>query len=142
MLAILCMPALAQDGIEVRDAWVRAAPPGAMSLAGYLSIDNGTDGDVRLTDVSSADFGMIMLHTTVIEDGVARMLHLDGLDVPARGTVRLAPGGTHMMLMHPKRALREGDTVDFRFGFSDGRVKEVTAGVSRDEPAGADTGKK
>ena len=70
----------------------------AKSGGGYLSItNNGTTGD-RLIAVKAA-FPRVMLHTTEEKDGIARMMHIEAVDIPAGQTVALAPGGMHVMFM-------------------------------------------
>jgi len=44
-----------------------------------------------------------------------RMRALEAIEVPAGASVRLAPGGNHLMLMRPARALRAGDLVRIEF---------------------------
>ena len=45
-------------------------------------------------------FDEVSLHETTTDDmGVARMSHIDGLDLPAGETVTLKPGGLHIMFM-------------------------------------------
>lgn len=76
-----------------------ATPPGAMAGAGYLTIDNGGTSDDRLIAVE-ADVPRVMIHTTVMEDGIARMRHVDGgVEIPAGGQALLQPGGLHVMFM-------------------------------------------
>ena len=44
-----------------------------------------------------------------MENGVMKMAKLkDGLNIPAHGTVRLAPGGYHIMFTHLTKPLDEG----------------------------------
>ena len=82
--------------ITVRDAWARATAPGQSSGAIYATIDNKGGAD-RLTG-ASATVGMAMLHANETSGGMARMRMVDAVDVPAGGTLTLAPGGTHVML--------------------------------------------
>ncbi len=70
----------------------------AMAGAGYLSVTNTGDTTDRLMAVK-ADFPKVMLHTTEETDGIARMIHLEAIDIPAGETVTLAPGGMHVMFM-------------------------------------------
>lgn len=73
-------------------------PSTAMSGGGYLTItNNGREAD-RLIAVE-ADFPRVMLHTTEMKDDVARMIHMDAVEIPAGETVSLAPGGMHVMFM-------------------------------------------
>ncbi len=73
-------------------------PKTAMTGGGYLSItNNGTQTD-RLIEVQ-ADFARVMLHTTEMKDDIARMSHLDGIEILAGETITMAPGGMHVMFM-------------------------------------------
>lgn len=105
----------------IEDAWVRAAPPGTTTLAGYLVVRNDCDVAVAVTGVESADFAMPMIHRSVVEDGVAKMRPAGDLTVPAGGELRFAPGGLHLMLMQPKRPLAEGDAARIALVLADGR---------------------
>ena len=100
------------DELTITDAWIRPAPPSATSLAAYFEIQNNSDKDINIVDSNSPAFDLTMIHNTVIEDGVARMEHMDGLEIPANGRVTLAPLGTHMMLMRPETALNFGYKID------------------------------
>lgn len=122
----MLVPASAAVGAEpcvptIEDAWVRAAPPGASSLAGYLVLRNGCDAPVAVTGVESLDFGMPMIHRSVVEDGVAKMRPAGDMTVPAGGELRFGPGGLHLMLMRPKRPFAEGDVARIRLVLADGR---------------------
>ena len=97
--------------LVIESAWIRPAPPNVTSLAAYFEIINTSDNDITIVDSSSPAFDATMIHNTVIENGVARMEHMDGLTIPAKGSVLLAPLSTHMMLMRPETPLRAGDTV-------------------------------
>jgi copper(I)-binding protein len=115
-------------------AWVRAAPPGATALAGYAVLRNPCTKPFVVTDVSSADFAMGMIHETIVEKGVSRMRHAKSLAVPARGALEFKPGGKHMMLMHPRRVLKEGDKVRLVLKLADGRTIDIDAVVQREGP--------
>ena len=70
----------------------------AQAGAGYMVISNDGETDDRLLEVR-AEFPRVMLHTTEEEDGIARMVHIDAVDLPAGETVSLEPGGKHVMFM-------------------------------------------
>ena len=57
----------------IESPWVRAAPPGAASLAGYLVLRNPCEAAVEVAGVESKDFGMPMIHRSEVVDGVSRM---------------------------------------------------------------------
>ncbi len=72
--------------------------PTAQAGGGFMTIMNAGDEDDRLVAVR-ADFPKVQLHTTIEEDGVARMMHLEAIEVPAGEIVALRPGGYHVMFM-------------------------------------------
>ena len=109
-----CQPVIAQ-------AWVRAPPPGASTLAAYATVRNPCAAGVAIAGVSGADFGMAMIHQTSVENGMSRMRVLGPLAIPAKGEAVLAPGGSHIMLMQAKRQFREGDRIRLSFRLADGR---------------------
>lgn len=109
-----CSPVIGQ-------AWVRAAPPGAASLAGYLVLRNPCSATVVVTGVESLDFGRPMIHRSEVVAGVSRMRPAGELAVPARGELRFEPNGLHLMLMQPKRPLPEGAVARIRLVLADGR---------------------
>jgi len=53
-----------------------------------------------------------MLHETRIENDIARMQHVEGVEIPPGETVELAPGGTHVMFMRLAGPFREEDRID------------------------------
>lgn len=105
----------------VEKAWIRAAPPGATALAGYATVRNGCGRVVTVTDVASRDFAMGMIHETRVAEGVSRMRHVRELAIAPGGVLRFEPGGRHLMLMHPRRAIRAGDRLLVRLELDDGR---------------------
>jgi copper(I)-binding protein len=110
-LIALAAPASAHEvkigTLVVTDLWTRATPPGAPAAGGFLTITNtGTETD-RLVAASS-ELGPCSLHETVTENGIASMRPVDGIEIPAGGTVKLAPGGYHIMIEGLTQPLAEG----------------------------------
>jgi len=111
LFMVISGSALAAPTMDVTDGWVREAPPTSRVLAGYMQISNLTDADLTVTGITSPDFDSAELHRTVVEEGVARMLPVPELTIPAAGSVLLEPGGLHLMLFDPVRPLLQGDSV-------------------------------
>ncbi len=132
LACLLPLPAWAQ--VTVSDAWVREAPPGAPALAGYLALHNGTTRSRTLVAVEAEGFGQAMLHRSITEKGMAHMEHLPDLTLPPGGTLRMAPGGHHLMLMAPEQPPREGECVLLTLRFDDATVLELQAPVLREAP--------
>jgi copper(I)-binding protein len=121
----IAVPALAQVTIE--NAWARATPPGAKIAAGYLTIRNAGAAD-KLIGASSPAAEKVEPHITVKDGDVSRMREVKGYAVPAKGTVELTPGGSHLMLVNIKAPLKEGDKVPLVLRFEKaGEVKTELA---------------
>jgi copper(I)-binding protein len=104
-------PAVAQEfksgDITVERPWAPATPKGAEVSAGYFTIRNDGATPERLIGLA-ADFATVELHEMKTENGVMSMPELkSGLNIPAHGTVRLAPGGYHAMFAHLKHPADE-----------------------------------
>ncbi|MGC3003242.1 copper chaperone PCu(A)C [Streptomyces sp. G35A] len=82
--------------------------------AGFLTITNEGDAADRLTSVSSDAAGQVTVHETV--DGAMR--EVDGLDIPAHGSLVLESGGNHLMFEQLKRKPREGQKVSVELAFA------------------------
>ena len=116
--ALVAANVRAAGKLEVTDAWVRAAPPGAMMLAGYARLHNAGDEPVIVRGASSDMFGDVSLHESVESGGVERMRPLASISIAPGDDVLLAPGGKHLMLMKPQRALTAGTAVTIHFDTS------------------------
>jgi copper(I)-binding protein len=119
---------------KVEKAWIRAAPPGATVLAGYALLRNDCARPVVVTGAKSRDFVLVQLHETKTENGTSTMRHAKRTPLAARATLALAPGGYHLMLMHPRRALPEGTVVKLELLLADGRRVPVDFTVHRAAP--------
>ena len=123
--------------MEIIHPAIPAPPAGAKSAAGYLEIVNAGGAADRLLGVETAIAKQAMLHSTDHgADGVARMIHLDAIDIPADGTVLLEPGGLHIMLMGLTGPLTEGDMIPATLVFE--RAGRVAIEFSVDAPVGMD----
>lgn len=107
------------------DATIRVMAVELPMQAGYVSIRNPCKGTVSITGVSSPLWKDVTLHSTRIVNGVSKMRALPVLAIAPGGTVRMGPGGTHIMLMEPVRRVVAGGTVELKFNLSDGRSVRV-----------------
>ncbi len=98
--------------------------PGMKMSAGYLSLANNTDAEIRITRASSPQFGMVELHESTVEDGVARMREIPELLIPPRSSVTLERGGKHLMLMRPAD---DSDALSLNFYDGDQLLLSITA---------------
>ena len=86
-------------------------------------MSNNSREDITIDRVTSPQFGKIEMHETVIENGVAKMIALDPVVLPAGSAVEFEPGGKHLMLMRPAEEI---DTVTLEFHSADTIVLSVT----------------
>ncbi|GAB6040766.1 copper chaperone PCu(A)C [Endothiovibrio diazotrophicus] len=85
--------------ITVEDAWVRAVPPSSRMSAAYMKLENhGATAD-RLVGASSPIAKVTETHNVAQHDGMMQMFKVDGVEVPAGGSVELKPGSYHVMLI-------------------------------------------
>lgn len=97
--------------LEIEHPWSRATPQGAKVAVGYITIKNPGSTPDRLVAASAEIAGKTEIHEmTVDANGVMTMRPLpDGLEIPAGGEVKVAPGGAHIMFMDIARPIKEGE---------------------------------
>ncbi len=114
LLVLLC--AAAPMPVQIQAAWSRATAPHQDSGVVYLNLSSST-GDT-LTGVSSPDAQAAMLHATTSTGTMSSMSDMESLALPPGQPVRLAPHGTHIMLMGLKHPLVAGGTVRLDLTFA------------------------
>ncbi len=108
LAALIASPAWAAD-IKVENAWIREPAPGQEVVGGFLDITS--QKDATLLQVKSTVAGMVELHEMSMNNGVMQMRPLDKIDLPKGKTVKLEPGGLHLMIEKLKKPLKAGDRV-------------------------------
>lgn len=132
MLALTPVPAASEEaGVSVGDAWVREAPPSMTMMAGYMELRNTTSRPQVLVAARSPGFESVMIHRTIVKDGIASMVHAPQIELAANASLVFAPGSYHLMLMNPKRTLRAGDRVVINLQFRGGLVLPATFEVRK-----------
>jgi copper(I)-binding protein len=145
-LAAIAAPARADDvkagDLVITQAWSRATPTGAKVAGAYLTVENKGSAPDRLMGGSGDVAGRVEIHEMAMDNGVMRMRPLDkGLDIEPGKTVKLAPGGYHLMLMDLKSQLKQGDKVPVTLQFEKAGKVELSLdvqGVGAQAPAGGD----
>ena len=124
-------------GLEVRDPtlqWV----PGSPVAAVYLEIVNSGGEDDRLLRVETAAAASAETHETLVDGDTVRMeARPDGFEIPADGSLRLEPGGKHIMLIEPT-APADGQALTITLHFEKASAVEVALEASSE--AGVDHG--
>jgi len=100
--------------VTVSEATVIALPT---SAAVYFTLINSGGRD-RLLSVGAEEVGKASLHETSMDGDIMRMRAIDGgIEVPARGRVRLSGGGRHVMIQDLARPLATGSSVRLTLRF-------------------------
>ncbi|MBI5265223.1 MAG: copper chaperone PCu(A)C [Bradyrhizobium sp.] len=127
--------------LVISQAWTRATPGGAKVGGGYVTIENKGKAPDRLVAGSADVAGRVEIHEMATTNGVMTMRALDkGLAIEPGKTVKLAPGGYHLMLMELKSPLKQGDKVPVTLQFEKAGKVSVSLdvqGVGAQGPAGA-----
>jgi uncharacterized protein YcnI/copper(I)-binding protein len=111
--------------------WTRATPPAAKVAGGYLTITNGGKESDRLTGGSFVGGSRIEVHEMSMNDGVMKMRPLnEGLEIKPGATVKLEPGGYHLMLLDLVRPLAKGDKVKAQLQFEKAGKVDVELDVN------------
>jgi copper(I)-binding protein len=148
-VAALCAaPARAQEvkagDLVITQAWARATPNGAKIGGGYVTIENKGSAPDRLIGGSTEVAAKLEVHEMAMKDGVMKMRPLDdGLTIDPGKTVKLAPGGYHLMMFDLKGPLKQGEAVPITLKFEKaGEVKVSLAvqGIGAQAPANAAPG--
>lgn len=93
--------------------WVRATPKGAPVAGGYVTIINTGSAPDRLLGGTIAKGARTEVHATSTDGGIARMRPVEGgLEIQPGQTVKLAPGGYHLMFMDLKGSFVDGEMVE------------------------------
>ncbi len=129
VIALSSLPAFAE--IVISDSYARSASPHAKTGAAFMQIENtGPEAD-RLIDARSDAAKRVELHTHIITDGVAQMVHVEeGFALEPGQTVSLQRGGKHVMLMGLNGPFVHGETVTITLVFE--QAGEITIEVPID----------
>jgi periplasmic copper chaperone A len=114
--------------LVVQDAWIRATP-GTDVAAAYLTLRNPSTSPVTVTGVESPIAGHVMIHETRVQGGQAQMRPHEQIVVAPGATVKLQPGGLHVMLHDLKQPLTVGQSVPLLITLAGGSTVQVTAAV-------------
>jgi copper(I)-binding protein len=111
--------------IQITQAWARPTPPTVQVGAVYFSVTNGGAKEDRLLAVSSSVAASVEIHETQTVKGTMQMRQVASVSCPAGTTVKIEPGGLHVMLLGLKQPLMEGAKMDLTLRFRDAGVLSI-----------------
>ena len=111
LAALAFAPAVASgsESVKVANAWVRAPIPGQKTASAYVELTS--NGNAALVAAGSPVAARVEMHSMSHEGGVMRMRAVPRIELPAGQTVKLAPGGLHLMMFDLKQPIKPGDKV-------------------------------
>jgi periplasmic copper chaperone A len=125
--------------LVISQAWSRATPGGAKVGGGYLTISNEGSTADRLIGGSADVAAKVQVHEMSMNNGVMTMRPVDqGLVIEPGKTVKLSPGGFHLMLLDLKGPLKQGEKLPVTLEFEKAGKVSVTfdiQGVGAQGPA-------
>lgn len=136
------------DALEITNVWARKSPMATTAGAVYLDITSPTDDKLLGASVPTDIAATTEVHETVAADdtsttmgdmgdmgdmggdpGAMTMRPVESIDLPAGETVKLEPGGYHIMLLDLVKPLEVGQTFDVTLTFEQAGEQTVTAEV-------------
>ena len=126
LLAVLLMIFNTGGDIVIKDQWLR---PGAeqMATALYFTIENeGSEADTLYaveTDIAK----MVQIHETYSDGDVMGMREIGKIIIEQGSSVKLEPGGMHIMVMRLKKDINNGDETEFKLHFRKAGIIKITA---------------
>ena len=116
--------------LVISQPWTRATPGGAKTGGGFLTIENKGTAPDKLIGASADGAGKIEVHEMVMNEGVMKMRPVEGgLAIDPGKTVKLAPGGLHLMMTDLKSPLKQGDKMPVTLEFEKAGKVAVTLDV-------------
>ncbi|MFN8028677.1 MAG: copper chaperone PCu(A)C [Acidimicrobiia bacterium] len=126
--------------LKISNVWSRTSPSEATNGVVYLTVQNtGSEANALVgVKVPSSIAGEAQLHETKVDSsGTMQMSEVDQIDLPAGKTVKLKPGGYHIMLMELAKPLTKGQTFKVTLQFESGKNQTVKATVKTTAASGS-----
>jgi len=121
--------------LAIHHPWAKATLPNQPVGGGFMEItNNGSEAD-RLVS-GAADFaGEVQIHEMSMDNGVMKMRQLaDGIEIAPGQTVKLEPGGLHIMFMKLAEPLKEGEMKEATLTFEHAGDVTVEFAVQSPKP--------
>ena len=129
--------------LQIGHPWTRETPGGAKVAGGYLSVTNNGKEPDRLIGGTFEASERLEVHEMKMDGDIMKMRPLnDGIDIKPGETIKLAPGGVHLMFLELKRPLKKDDMVKGQLQFQKAGKIDVEFKVDAVGAAGPAAGHK
>ena len=93
--------------IEIKGAWARASV--SKNGAAYLNIQNHGDRAHLLIGAETPLAKKVEIHIHTMDGQIMRMRKTDRIGIAPNKSIKMAPGGIHLMLLNLERKLQQGE---------------------------------
>lgn len=110
--------------LQLEHGWVRA---GRDDVTGFFgTLHNMSDLEITVRGGRSPAANAVEIHDIVQHNERKQMTHLaNGITIPAHGSIRLAPGGLHGMLIGLDHRLVDGERVQIDVETNAGHIEFI-----------------
>ena len=122
VISTALLPLWAAAQINVENARIVATQQANEPSAIYMKLHNSSNETVNLAMVQSAQQPEATFHLHGTQNG--KMIMVEGIEVPAQGSVELKRGGLHIMVFDVNKPLSKGDSLPVTLFFDNGEKIE------------------
>lgn len=124
--------------LEIDHPWSLLVPPVSANGAAYFVVHNHGKSADRLVGADTERAASAEVHEHVMKDGMMKMQKVEGVDIPAGGTLTFAPGHYHLMLFGLKKPLADGERFPVTLHFQKAGDVKVEVEVQKQAPGAAE----
>jgi len=129
--------------VTVSEPWAALTPAGAKVGAGYFTVTNPGAVADKLLSAASPRAKTVELHEMKMDGAMMSMRPVTGgVEIPAGGTVKFAPGGYHLMFMDIDAPFTDGQEIPVTLTFEKAGAVEVSLKVTAAGTSGGMDGMK
>lgn len=124
--------------LHIAHPWSKQVPPTSAVAAAFFDVMNHGVKNDTLLSAESPIASKTELHAHIHEDGMMKMREVDKIEIPAKETQSLKPGGFHVMMFNLKQVPALGDRFPLTLNFEKAGSIEVEVAVEKAtfQPAG------
>jgi len=116
------------EGLYADHAYVRMGPVKGRPSVAYVTLHGAAANTVLLSITSPAAIRS-ELHESMTQGGMASMVPIKSVPLPADGTVEFKPGGKHVMLFDINPSVQPGGSIPLLLTFANNQRIELNAPV-------------
>ncbi len=116
---------LSKQNIIYSKPSIRVTPPGQNITAAYVSLKNTSKADITLLGASSDSAQSVEIHEHKMSEGMMNMRQVEHIHIPSQKTVKLQPGGYHLMVFGLNKSIVENDEIKITLNFKNNLSQEI-----------------